>query len=137
MPNRYPYNELLFSGKLSAKTRSWAWKHTGLTLLYTSTKSDDDVADIYDLPEEFESGVIVGCGILLPVRENSTEELAQLEEEFHSPDTWIYPQWQRYEFKDLKKFKNPVKFKPPKGAVSVFNIPHDLVREELEGCEIK
>lgn len=129
LPNRYPYNELLFSGKLSAKTRTWKWNHTGLTLLYTSKRKDNEIVNLHNLPENHESGLIVGYGYLKPVRFNSDEELEQINYEFGNgslPKT-IYAAWYRYEFENLVKFSDPIPFKPPKGAVSVFRIPIEMV----------
>jgi hypothetical protein len=121
-------------GRLSAKTRTWKWNHTGLTLLYTSTHYDDEIVDVHKLPYNYQSGVIVGCGQLKPVRKNTYQEMRQIEREFgngYPPDT-IEAAPFRYEFTDLVKFDTPIEFKPPKGAVSVFNVPAELVEEQLK-----
>lgn len=130
IPNRYPYNELLLNGKLSAKTRTWRWSHSGLVLLYTSKRSDKSVVDFYGLPVNHQDGVIVGYGYLKPVRLNTKKEYKQLYKQFGSGD--IYPALCRYEFENLIRFKKPILFKPPWGAVSVFNVPFDLVKHELK-----
>src|SRR3989344_6057871 len=82
-PNSFPYNELLLYGKLSAKTRTWRWGHTGLTLLYTSTSTAHDVARAHGLdPKGTPRGVLVGVGELVSVRELTGVEAAQIEREF-------------------------------------------------------
>src|SRR3989338_8661371 len=82
-PNSFPYNELLLTGKLSAKTRTWRWSHTGLTLLYTSGSTAREVVEAHCLdPKDMPRGVLVGIGELLPVRECNSKEIRQIEKEF-------------------------------------------------------
>ncbi len=134
-PNSFPYNELLFRGKLSAKTRTWRWNHTGLTLLYTSTSTARDVAEAHGLdPKSAPRSVLVGIGELVPVRELTSAEADQIEKEFANgrPDIFIGAGRYRYEFKNLKRFKKPVPFKPPQGAVRLFNVPVFLVAKALK-----
>lgn len=137
-PNSFPYNELLLTGKLSAKTRSWRWSHTGLTLLYTSTSTVDAVVSAYGLENEARKAprmVLVGVGELQPVRGFTEKESKQVYREFRNgkrttwgPGSGGY----RYEFKNLKRFKEPVPFKPPKGAVRLFNVPVSVVTKALK-----
>lgn len=137
-PNSFPYNELLLSGKLSAKTRTWRWGHTGLTLLYTSTSTADAVVSAHGLNNESRNSprmVLVGVGELQPVRELTEKESKQIYREFRNgkrtswgPGTGNF----RYEFRNLKRFKNPVPFKPPQGAVRLFNVPVALVADALK-----
>ncbi|MBI2121666.1 MAG: hypothetical protein HYT98_00950 [Candidatus Sungbacteria bacterium] len=134
-PNSFPYNELLLRGKLSAKTRTWRWSHTGLTLLYTSTSTARDVAKAHGLDSKNTlRGVLVGVGELVPVRELTDAEAEQIEREFDN-DTGTVSigagSW-RYEFKNLKRFKKPVPFKPPQGAVRLFNVPVFIVAKALK-----
>ena len=134
-PNSFPYNELLLRGKLSAKTRTWRWSHTGLTLLYTSTSTARDVAEAHGLdPKNTLRGVLVGVGELVSVRELTDAEAEQIEREFDN-DTGTVSigagAW-RYEFKNLKRFKKPVQFKPPQGAVRLFNVPVSVVAKALK-----
>lgn len=134
-PNSFPYNELLLLGKLSAKTRTWRWNHTGLTLLYTSQSTAHDVAEAHGLnSKDTARGVLVGVGELVPVRELTYAEAGQIEREFDN-DTGtvsIYAGPWRYEFKNLKRFKKPVPFKPPQGAVRLFNVPVSVVAKALK-----
>lgn len=137
-PNSFPYNELLLRGKLSAKTRTWRWSHTGLTLLYTSTSTADGVVSAHGLKEEAKKAprmVLVAVGELQPVRELTDKESRQIYKEFRNgkrttwgPGTGVY----RYEFKNLKRFKRPVSFKPPQGAVRLFNVPVSFVAKALK-----
>lgn len=134
-PNSFPYNELLLTGKLSAKTRTWRWRHTGLTLLYTSTSTARDVARAHGLdPRNTPRGVLVGVGELVPVRELTRAEAQRIEREFDN-DTGTLRigagAW-RYEFKNLRRFKQPVPFKPPQGAVRLFNVPASVVIRALK-----
>lgn len=135
-PNSFPYNELLFSGKLSAKTRNWRWKHSGLTLLYTSTSTAQSVAEVHGLdPKKSPRGILVGIGELVPVREMTDAEIVQVEREFDnggSTVTGVYAGIYRYEFRNLKRFKEPVPFKPPRGAVRLFNVPVSVVTKALK-----
>ena len=140
LPNSFPYNELLLSGKLSAKTREWRWKHTGLTLLYTSQSTEQKVADVHDLdPRDFPRGVIVGIGELLPVRENTAEEMSRIENEFANGNDELFPQAgpYRYEFRNLKRFPKPISFSWPRGAIRMCNVPVSLVAPALKQLGIK
>lgn len=142
-PNWFPYNELLLSGKLSAKTRDWRWKHVGLTLLYTSTNTDDAVVDAYGLQAQVKTSprmVLVGVGELLPVRPLTRRERRQIYREFRNnkrvswgPGTGCY----RYEFKSLKRFREPIPFKPPHGAVRTFRVPVSTVKQALKEVGIE
>lgn len=132
LPNRFPYNELLLLGKLSAKTRNWRWGHTGLTLLYTSTSTDPWVARAYGLdPRAFPRMVLVGMGYLLPVRPNTPAEIKQIEREFANGGGYRHPTIgagiYRYEFRDLMRFAEPIPFRPPQGAITTFRVPASLV----------
>ncbi|MBI2035751.1 MAG: hypothetical protein HYT12_03680 [Candidatus Liptonbacteria bacterium] len=134
-PNSFPYNELLLSGKLSAKTRTWRWGHTGLTLLYTSTSTAREVASAHGLnPKGTPRGVLVGVGELVPVRKLTYAEAKRIEREFDNNTGTVSigaGAW-RYKFKNLKRFKKPVPFKPPQGAVRLFNVPVTVVARALK-----
>ena len=130
LPNWFPYNELLLSGKLSAKTREWRWGHTGPTLLYTSVGTADEVARAHKLdPKEFPRRVLVGIGDLVPVRVLTEAEVRQIEREFGNgrrlASVWagVY----RYEFRNLRRFAKPIPFTPPRGAVRTFRVPTSVV----------
>lgn len=144
-PNRYPYNELLLDGDLDAKTRTWHWKHRGLTLLYTSSRSDHEVAFAHGLdPRDFAKGVIVGCGDLVEVRDLTDRERARLFMQFNNIKSksvarrlmrtggnCIWPLPVGFFFDDLQRFEKPVPFSPPRGAVRTFRVSIGLVEEQL------
>jgi hypothetical protein len=138
-PNSFPYNELLFSNKLSAKTRTWRWGHTGLTLLYTSTSTAHEVAAAHGLDSKNTlRGVLVGVGELLPVRELTEAEAKQIEKEFANNKRTVCVEagpW-LYKFKNLRRFKKPVPFKPPRGAVRLFHVPISVVAQALKEINI-
>ncbi|KKW05370.1 MAG: hypothetical protein UY40_C0022G0010 [candidate division CPR1 bacterium GW2011_GWC1_49_13] len=134
-PNSFPYNELLLRGKLSAKTRTWRWSHTGLTLLYTSARTARDVAEAYGLDPKIASrGVLVGVGELLPVRLVTIAEARKIEKEFSNQKfgVAVFAGPYRYAFKNLRRFKKPVPFRPPRGAVRTFNVPLKIVAKALK-----
>lgn len=139
LPNIFPFNELLLGKgglKLSAKTREWKWDHTGPVLLYTSKgRIAWEIADAHKLdPSNFQLGAIVGIGWLLPVRPNTADEAFQIETEFGNgqlPDEWSAAYF-RYEFINLRTFKNPVVWTPPKGAIRTFRVPISVVAKELK-----
>ncbi|MEX1061763.1 MAG: hypothetical protein WEC39_01470 [Patescibacteria group bacterium] len=135
MPNSFPFNELLLKGMLSAKTRNWRWSHSGLTLLYTSTSTASEVAKAYGLdPKLARRGVIVGAGELVSVRELSKKEARQIEQEFSNGSSKLaaVAGLYRYEFRNLKRFRKPIPFRPPRGAVRTFNVPLAVVADALE-----
>lgn len=140
-PNQFPYYELLFQGKLSAKTRTWAWKHTGWTLFYTSkSRIVTHVVDAYHMDvKDYKNdiGALVGIGYLLPVRPNTNKEIRRLEREFNNggPKV-IHAGWARYEFKPWYKFIKPIPYTSPKGAVTTFKVHYDVVVEALSGLGV-
>ncbi len=131
LPNSYPYNELLLSGKLSAKTRNWKWSHTGLTLLYTSHSVASNIVRAHNLPTKHKVGVIVGYGMLEPVRENTEQELDSLESQFYNfnLDAWdgVWAGQYRYEFSKLTRLPEPIPFKPKPGSVRVLRVPLSVI----------
>jgi hypothetical protein len=141
-PNQFPYYELLFQNKLSAKTREWAWKHTGWTLFYTSkSRIATPVVKAYRLNvKDFQDtlGSLVGIGWLLPVRPNTQKEIKRLNREFNNGGpNYIFAGDYRYEFKPFYRFAKPIPFSAPRGAVTTFKVPVSVVAEELERLGIK
>lgn len=142
LPNRLPYNKLLFDHKLSAKTREWKWKHTGLTLLYTSTRTVSPVMQAHGLKKKDYKhllGTIEGVGFLQPVRPCSRREVMRIEREFGNGRTtlpYIEAGFYLYKFKDLQRFTEPISFKPPSGAVKVIRVPKIVVAEALQNIGI-
>ena len=134
LPNRFPYNELLLMELLSAKSRSWYWSHTGLTLLYTSTGTEKVVANAHGFdwrcaPRK----VIVGVGELLPVRPFTRREVRQFERECgNGRDVGITAFPWRFEFTNLKRFRTPVPFQWPSGAITTCRVPISVVASALK-----
>jgi len=143
-PNQFPYYELLFQGRLSAKTRTWKWNHTGWTLFYTSkSRIATPVVRAYRLNadnDEFRDtlGCLVGIGWLLPVRPNTQKEIRRLNREFNNGGpVYVYAGDYRYEFKPFYRFAKPIPFAAPRGAVTTFKVPVTVVAKELKRVGIK
>lgn len=139
LPNSFPYNELLISGKLSAKTRDWYWKHHGPTVLYTSTSTAREVARAYNMdPKKFPRMVVVAIGDLLPVKVTTDREVNRIEKEFgNGRKIGVRAGCFIYKFKNIKRFKKPVPFKPPRGAVRTFKVPLKIVARALKEVGIE
>lgn len=141
-PNQFPYYELLLEGKLSAKTREWKWNHIGWTLFYTSkSRQVTHVMRVHNIKlDDFRNtlGCLVGVGYLLPVRANTQKEIRQIEREFNGRGPKeIFAGWARYEFKPFYRFDKAIPFSPPRGAVTTFKVPVELVRPELRKLNIQ
>ena len=158
LPNVFPYNELLISGKLNVgsygvKTRGWpmcVWKYRGPVLLYTSTKTHQIAADAHGLDSEvFPRQVIVGVGKLVEIRNLTRGEKKQMylnfnnwgEKEYRSflraerAGRWvdhISPFYAGLFFKNLKRFKKPIPFTWKKGAITLNHAPLSLVVKALK-----
>jgi len=140
-PNQFPYYELLFRGNLSAKTRTWKWGHEGWTLFYTSkSRVVTSVVRAYGLSvSDFKDtlGALVGIGWLLPVRLNTFREKVQLNREFNNGGfVEIFAGYYRYEFKPFYRFTEPIPFAAPRGAVTTFKVPVEVVAAELKRLKI-
>ena len=133
--NQFPWNELLFRGEVSAKTRSWTWGHIGWTLLYTSkSRVVRPVMDAYGLEVDDTLGCLVGVGWLKSVRRNTTKERAQLESQYSNGGGYIgiIAGLYRFEFAPLHRFTKPIPFVAPRGAARIFTVPYPVVAKELE-----
>jgi len=86
--------------------------------------------------------VLVGTGELLPVREMTGPEMYELVSELYPGYAAVHldpnagPAVYRYEFKNLRRFKRPIQFRPPKGAVRTFKVPVGLVARALRGVGV-
>jgi hypothetical protein len=151
LPNRYPYNEFLLTGKLKTgeyaglKTRSWAWSYRGPVLLYTSTSADREPCEAYGLNHrDFQAGVIVGVGNLVEVRELTKDEekdffcgmnnmnRRQMDAALRKGGTFVFPFCNGLFFQNLKRFKKPIEFAWKKGAVTLNHAPLSLVAKSLK-----
>ena len=159
-PNAAPYNELLLSGKLrvglyeGVKTRSWEWDHRGPVLFYTSGRTHLPVARAYDLvPSELPRKAIVGVGELFEVRALTADEEIQMYRNFNNwtladyrkfcrqgwwEADYVEPIWCGFFFRNLRRFRNPIKFHWPPGPVRLNHAPLSLVAKSLKevGYEI-
>lgn len=87
LPNRVPYNEMLFRGLLDInsnglqlKTRPWNWRYRGWVLLYNGKRLPAWLpCEGYNIdPETIPQGVLVGVAELVDVRELTPEEKVDL-----------------------------------------------------------
>lgn len=139
-PNAFPYNDLLLSGKLLAKTRNWKWDYRGPVLLYTSSRNTTPVWQAYDMPpRNYPHKQIVGRGNLVDCRPLTNEEWWTITRQFNPTATdaeierrkWnlIWPMQYGFFFEDLVRFEQPVAFNWPSGAI----LPIWRTIEEMEG----
>lgn len=141
-PNWFPYNDLLLDGKLIAKSRSWTWKHRGLTLLYTSSRVARSVAAAHGMdPKKYPRKAIVGVGDLIEVRPLNAREWRTLSRQFNNswaPDRqFVEPLPIGYFFENLRRFETPVPYSWPQGPVLPITIPAALVAGELHRLGIR
>lgn len=127
-PNAFPYNELLLSGRLLAKTRNWSWDYRGPVLLYTSSRNVTSAWQSYNMPPRcYPHQRIVGWGTLVDCRPLTDEEWLTLAQQFNPLATnveierrkWglIWPMAFGFFFEDLTRFPTPIEFKWPSGAI--------------------
>lgn len=161
LPNRIPYNEMLFRGLLKvgdcqAKTRSWVWDYRGLILLYTSSKTDWHPVRAYEFdPAQIPTRALVGVAKIVDSRELSPlEEIVltcrfnniKLSERQMANDArrfgFLNPNRQEvlvlveplpigFFLKDVIRFKTPVPYKWPQGPVR-HSVPISVVAEALK-----
>ena len=143
--NRAPWNELLIRGQRKVKTLSRNWKHRGPVLLYTSSNRQDSIFGLtYKLPknmkvEDFHLGAIVGTAevvdvvpetefsaVLHPFGDSGSKYEAFFK---HDPNlTETLGQSHVVIVQNVKRFKKPIPFKPPQGAVRIFRAPAKLLK---------
>lgn len=130
--NRAPWNELLIRGQRRVKTLSFNWKHRGPILLYTSSNRQDDIFGLtYKLKDrELASlplGAIVGKANVVDVV--PTSKFTDDSYYQHDPNLWETTGQAYVVLVDqVKRFKKPVLFKPPKGAVRISRAPAKLLK---------
>jgi len=139
-PNVFPYNELIMTGRLLAKTRSWDYKYRGPILLYTSGRNDSIVCEAYDLkPKDFPHSMVVGRAKLVDVRALTGKERETITRQFnpkakkkyvddyikHGLYTYgmVYPLEMGFFFEEVERLPQPVKIKWPRGAVTLCYLP--------------
>lgn len=112
MANQRPWNELVLQGRRRFKTLTFDWKHRGLILLYNSMGVDLEGCEEYDVlvedAKKLPVKTIVGYATVVAVN----GDCGYFEVELREP----------------KRFKNPIPFAKPAGAVRVFRAPAKLLK---------
>lgn len=109
MANQLPWNDLVLDGDRNYKTVHFNWKHRGKILLYNSSRTDKDGVFDYQVDtSEMVKGAIVGYATVTDVK---------------GSDGYF-----EVELRDPKRFKKPIPFKPPRGAVRIFRASKALLR---------
>jgi hypothetical protein len=121
MANKRPWNELVLQGRRDFKTLGFDWKHRGPILLYNSLAVDAEGCDEYDFAVEDAKKLpvktIVGMATVTDV---------------------IYDGWQfEVILSDVKRFKKPIPFAKPAGAVRVFRAPAKLLKRATVTGKVK
>lgn len=153
----FPYHEMLMRGLLKVdgydgvKTRSSNWNYRGPVLLYTSHGRYHHIpTEIYKLnPNRFPRGVIVGVATLVNSRELDWDEKIKItcnfnkvnpemaeEMLFGQDGDYITPLPFGVFLKDIKRFKEPVSFKPRPGAIGIMRVPLTQVTKALKDVGI-
>ena len=139
-PNVFPYNELLMTGQLLAKTRSWVFKYRGPILLYTSGRNESIICESYGLdPKLFPHSMVVGRANLVDVRPITMAERKIITRQFNPGATkrqisdYLKYGLLDFEmigaldigffFEDIERLPQPVKIKWPRGAVTLCYLP--------------
>lgn len=148
----FPYHEMLIRGLLKVgdyqgvKTRRSNWNYRGQVLLYTSHGNYHMVpAREYDLnPDKFPRGVIVGVATVMDSRLLTADEELQMLCNFNNItpakardlNVWggeyIAPLPFGVFLTNIKRFKNPVSFKPRPGAIGIMRVPLTQVAKALK-----
>lgn len=150
----FPYHEMLLRGFLKVegydgvKTRSSNWNYRGPVLLYTSKGQYHKIpTESYRLdPTKFPIGAIVGIATVVDSRPLTGKEKIQMIQNFNNisfdnavnislgtyPYDYIEPLPIGVFLKDIKRFKNPVPFKPRRGAIGIMRVPIGQVSRELQ-----
>jgi len=132
MANRAPWNELVLRGRRKVKTLSFNWKHRGPILLYTSSNRVDwwangDYPILNSIPDSaIPKGVIVGYATVKDVV--PTSELPKVFTEKDPGLTYTLGQNYVAIVTNVKRFKTPIPFKPPQGAIRIFRAPASFLR---------
>jgi len=112
MANQRPWNELVLQGRRAFKTLTFDWKHRGPILLYNSLAVDLEGCEEYEVPVEDAKKLpvktIVGSVTVTDVIEDGYGYAVLLS--------------------NPKRFKKPIPFAKPAGAVRVFRAPAKLLK---------
>jgi len=133
--NRAPWNELVLRGKRRVKTLSFNWKYRGPILLYTSSNRMDDWGayeyklrmKMADIPK----GVIVGYATVVDVVPQFEFEHYEVYQKFYDKDPVLVGtlgQSHVVIIRNPKRFKKPIPYTPPQGAIRISHAPAALLR---------
>ena len=166
-PNWFPFNEMLLDGILKlgdygVKSRKLPWSHRGLTLLYSSGRVANTSAQAHSYnPKTSPRGVILGVGELVDVRKLTDAEFRKMTGQFNNMSVRTAARFVRaatargvwpvdsegnpmvlpfplgYFFRNLKRFKTPVPFAWPSGAVRTTKIPVSHVADALKAVGVR
>lgn len=79
LPNRYPYNELLLDGKLTAHSHGWNLRYRGRVFLYTSAQNEKILSESYNLGSKvLNPNILVAKANLVDVRPFTEAELYKI-----------------------------------------------------------
>lgn len=160
-PNVIPFNEMILRGKLSVggneqvKTRNRKWNYRGIVLFYTSGRTVYGIVSprLTKIAEQ-NKGKLVGVGMLVDVRELTTNEKVALYKKFNpkaklsdvrsykifgmDEREWrVTPQNYGFFFLNVKRFKKSIPFKWPQGAITTAKVPTQLVAKALKEIDYK
>jgi hypothetical protein len=153
LPNIFPYNEMLFDGKLKlggfgVKTRSYDPHIEGPVLLYTSGRIEWHVANRHGYnPRDYTRPAIVGVGDLDHVRELTDKEWNKMRLQFNNVkslsqinrlnERWVEPLPYGLFFTRLQRFAEPIAFTAAPGPVKKIRVPLEDVIDRLESNGVR
>jgi hypothetical protein len=142
--NRAPWNELVLRGKRQVKTLSFNWKYRGPILLYTSSYRTDDWG-LYEYQSshrglrslkmaDIPKGCIVGYATVVNVVPQDDFEFDPQYQGFYAKDPVLegsLGQSHVVIIENPVRFKTPLPFKPPQGAIRTFRAPASLLKRAI------
>jgi hypothetical protein len=112
MANQRPWNELVLQGRRTFKTLNFDWKHRGPILLYNSLKVDAEGCEEYDFA----------------VEDAKKQPVKTIVGTVTVTDVLDYGFYYAVFLSNPKRFKKPIPFAKPAGAVRVFRAPAKLLK---------
>lgn len=126
---RQPWADLIIQGKKTLELRNWAVRHRGPLAIHASQTVDEAACRANGIdPHTVSAGVLIGTVELLDIVPLDEESIKT-----HSQDhlgTGIFkPPIYGWKFSNPKILEKPV---PYTGRMGLFNVPDNLVEEEIE-----